>query len=320
MSLLSYPTSALVGATDLGRMATFLSALGMQARRVVELPASAAGALYGLDGPARLLELVTPGSDRTVRVVETPYDAEPFAPLRGGPYALDFFSSDVELTMAMMTAAGAHNVTGFVPCGLEPSMHPDAADWGKRYECLFQGPDELTLYITDVERSPNRYHSVLDADPDRVHSELIEICWVVDDLARERAFWTEEVGVSMDFHGYAENEAMVALMYHPEPTLLECINVVDAGLNTKVEFMGYPDQEIAMAPSWPLRGGLFGSVYWADDLDKVIEALPSARFGEAVRYDDPRDGWVRAVSATSPTGTRFEVRSPVGGPDSPLPR
>lgn len=248
--------------------------------------------------------------------METPHEAEPFAPLRGGPYALDFFSSDVELTMASVIAAGAHNVSGFVACGLEPSRHVDAANWGKRYECLFQGPDELTLYITDIERSPNRYHSVLDDDPDRVHSELIEICWVVDDLGRERAFWTEEVGVEMDFHGYAENQAMVELMYHPEPMLLECINIVDAGSNTKVEFMGYPDQTIDMVANWPLRGGLFGSLYWADDLDKVIDTLPSARFTDPICYQDPRDGWVHAVTAESPTGTRFEVRCRIDGPRS----
>lgn len=310
--VLTYPTSALVGSVDLGAQATFLSSFGMRPRRIVNIPAHAAAALYGLDGPTRRLEMVTPGSNRTIRIVETPHAAAPFRPLTAGPYGLDFFTTDPTTTMAMATAAGAHNATDYIEFGLEPSLHPEAADTPKSYENLFQGPDELTIYTTDIVKTVNHYPNLLDRDPELINSELIEICWVIQDMDSEQAFWEKEVGVDVVFECYAENAGMVELMHHPRPTLLRCINITDTERNTKIEFMSYPEETIDSLPTWPLRGGLFASVFWVPDLSIAIDALPSASFGSVVEYNDPQDGAVAAVSALSPGNVRFEIRSWIG--------
>ncbi|OBC01600.1 hypothetical protein A5784_17940 [Mycobacterium sp. 852013-50091_SCH5140682] len=306
---LSYPTSAVVGATDIGKMALFFGALGMRPRPMGSIGTDVASALYGLDHPVRQVEMITAGSDRTVRIVETPHQALPFTPLTGGPYGLDFFSNDVDTTMALVTAAGGHNATEFVNFGLEPSMHPEAATTPTSCENLLQGPDELGMYITDVTRTDNPRPSLLDRDPELMTSELIEICWVVADLERERNFWEQEVGVDVVFECYAENEGMVKLMRHPHPTLLRCINVSDDEAHTRIEFMSYPDETISTPPNWPLRGGLFASLFWVDDIAASMARLPSAEFGTVVTFTDPNDGPVTAVSAASPTGVRFEIRS-----------
>lgn len=306
---LSYPSSAVVGATDIGRMALFFGAFGMRPRSIGTVEAEAANALYGLDRPARQIEMITVGSDRTVRIVETPHPGLPFVPLTGGPYGLDFFSNDVDTTMALVTAAGGHNATEFVEFGLEPTKHPDAATTPTSCENLLQGPDELGMYITDVTRTAKPRPSLLDTKPELMTSELIEICWVVADLDREREFWEREVGVEVVFECYAENEGMVALMRHPHPTLLRCINVSDDEAHTRIEFMSYPEETITTSANWPLRGGLFASLFWVDDLTATIERLPSATFGTVVTFTDSNDGPVTAVSAVSPTGVRFEMRS-----------
>ncbi len=310
--VLTYPRSALVGSVDLGKQASFLASFGMRPRRITPVPAHVAAALYGLDAPTRQLEMVTPGSDRTVLIVETPHEAPPFAPLTAGPYALDFFTTDPATTMAMATAAGAHNITDYVEFGLEPSKHPDAASTPKSYENLFQGPDELTIYTTDINRTVNHYPNLLDEKPELINSELIEICWVVEDMDSEQAFWEKEVGVEVVFQCFAENAGMVELMYHPRPTLLRCINITDSSrTNTKIEFMSYPDETLATPPTWPLRGGLFASVFWTPALAPAIDALPSASFGEVVEFADAQGRPVHAVSALSPGNVRFEIRSRV---------
>jgi len=45
------------------------------------------------------------------------------------------------------------------------------------------------------------------------------------------------------------------------------------------------------------------------DLPAAMRELPSASFGDVARFDDPHDGPVEAVSAVSPSGVRFEIRS-----------
>ncbi|GAB3597461.1 hypothetical protein [Microbacterium tumbae] len=308
--VLTYPESAVVGATDLPAMALFLGALGMLPRPIREVDSDVARALYGLDAGTRELEMYTPGSDRRVRIVETPNAAIPFAPLVAAPYGLDFFSRDLDVTIGMVTAAGGHNFTELVGYGLEPSMHPDASGKSLNYEILFQGPDELTVYVTDVNKTDERYPTLLDDDPALVNSELVMLCWVTETPDREREFWEQEVGVDVVFDGYASNDGMVDLMYHPHPTLLRCINITDTERNTKIELMSYPDEEVEVQPVWPLRGGLFAGQFAVDDLSAAMAALPSATFGDVVEFSEGQTK-LRAVTALSPSRVRFELRETV---------
>lgn len=307
--VLQYPEYAVVGATDVPAMALFFSAFGMVPLRSATIPAEATAALYGASGPATQVIMHTPGSNRRVRIVSTDQPALPFQPLVAGPYGLDYFSRDLDVTIGMVKAAGGHNFTPLVGYGAEPTRHPDADPADKNYEILFQGPDELTVYVTDIDQSPKRYASLLDEDETLVNSELIMLCWVIGNTGdRERQFWEEEVGVDVVGDGYPDNADMVELMYHPRPTPTRCLNITDTGRNTKIEIMSYPEEEVATPPIWPLRGGLFAGGFSVPSVAAAIADLPSASFGEVVTFLDPDDGEITAVTGTSPAGVRFELR------------
>jgi hypothetical protein len=306
--VLGYPTTAVIGATDLSAMALFLSAFGMLPRAIRTIPADAAEALYGSPSSVRELEMYTPGSDRTIRIVETDVPALPFKPLVAGPYGLDFYSRDLDVTIGMVKAAGGHNFTELVGYPLEPTKHPEGDPDALNYEILFQGPDELTIYVTDLDLTPNHYPGLLDRDPELVNSELIMLCWVTGTPDRERDFWENEVGVTVLFDGYPSNDKMVDLMYHPRPTPTRCLNISDGKGNTKIELMSYAEEQIETPPTWPIRGGMFSGVFVVDNVEAAVAKLPSATFGEIVTFEQ-LGATVTATSGVSPSGVRFEMRS-----------
>lgn len=308
--VLQYPEYGIVGATDVAAMALFFSAFGMIPLRSSSIPAEATEALYGATGPATQVIMHTPGSNRRIRIVQTSNAALPFEPLVAGPYGLDYFSRDLDVTIGMVKAAGGHNFTPLVGYGSEPTKHPDADPHDKNYEILFQGPDELTVYVTDINQTPRRYASLLDADDTMINSELIMLCWVIGNTGDlERKFWEEEVGVDVVGDGYPDNADMVELMYHPRPTPTRCLNITDTERNTKIEIMSYPEEEVKVPQNWPLRGGLFAGGFSVSSVEAAIADLPSATFGQVVTFNDPDEGMVTAVTGTSPSGVRFELRS-----------
>jgi hypothetical protein len=304
-TVLTHPSAAVVGTTDLARTALFFGALGCVPLTAPDLTAAAAEALYGLSSAVRQTVLFTPGSDTTIRLVETPNAAPPFRALDRGAYGLDFFTRDLELTMRSVTAAGAHNLTALVPYGPERSITPDAPDFLNQ-EVLFQGPDEITIYVTDTTVSTNDWPTVLQQDPRRVNSEVVMLCWVVPDNDIERKFWEAEAGMAVVGDGFPDSDAMVDLMYHPRSTPLRCVNISDTGNGTKMELMSYPEEETTRRPEWPLAGGFHGAQFSVTDIHATIAQLPSATFGDIVAADQG-SGPQLAVSATSPGGVRFEL-------------
>jgi hypothetical protein len=303
--VLTHPTTAVVGGTDLGRAAAFFGAMGALPYSAPDLSACAAGALYGLDRPLRQIVLRTPGSATTVRLVETPNAAPPFRALDTGAYGLDIFTRDLDVTMSGVRATGGHNITPLVPYGPERTIQPDAPDFLNQ-EVLFQGPDEITVYITDTTVSTNEWPTILHTEPRQINSEIVMLCWVVPDNDVERAFWENEAQLVVVGDGYPDNDAMVKLMYHPRPTPLRCVNLSDAASGTKMELMSYPEEETTQRPEWPLVGGFHGAHFEVADLDNTMTALPSASFGEVVVADDG-EGERRAVTGVSPGGVRFEL-------------
>lgn len=304
------PEYAVIGATDVERMALFLASLGMHAGRRWEVDAVSAATLYGLSEATEVLEMASPFSSRRIRVVRSVNAAEPFAPLRSGPYGLDFFSRDIHTTVAMTRAAGGHNYTDLVPYGDEVELMGDkepgknAPDPEKvNYEILFQGPDELTVYVTDTARSENQSSPVLAEHPDVINSELIMACWVIEQPDRERRFWEGQAGYQTLYDGFAGNEAMVELMYHPRPTPLRCNVITGSPKGTQIELMSYPEEQLTPQSTWPLRGGLFAVGMQVDRLEDAIAALGAVSFSPVAT---PGDG-SRMVTGTTPAGVRIEL-------------
>ncbi|WP_309105102.1 hypothetical protein [Microbacterium sp.] len=311
--VLTHPTAAVVGTTDLAGAALFFSALGCVPWALPPLDRRSAYALYGLDDEARQLAMRSPRSETFIRLVETPHAAPPFRALDLGAYGLDFFTRDLALTMSAVERAGAHNITPLVPYGPERSITPDAEDFLNQ-EVLFQGPDEITVYITDVTVSTNHWPTMLAHD-ERINSELVMLCWVVDDNDVERQFWESEAGLVVVGDGYPDSEAMIELMYHPRSTPLRCVNISDAAGGTKMELMSYPEESgLPRREEWPLRGGFHGAQFVVDDVEEAVRSLPSATFGDVVEVTTDA-GTIAAVTGTSPGGARFELWE--GGHPSP---
>jgi catechol 2,3-dioxygenase-like lactoylglutathione lyase family enzyme len=299
---LGTPETAVLGATDLAATVAFLSIFGCVARTAPAVGGDAAQALYGVDGPLRQVVLETPGAVGRLRVVETPHAPQPFAPLRVGPYGLDFYASDVELSIALARATGAeatelveYAVHGAVMLSEEP-----------QFETRYVGPDALSVYVTDIAISGHVFPTVLDREPQRLHSEPNMLCWVVDDLDAARAFWTGEAGLEVVVDRFEGAEGMLDLMAHPYPTPLRTVNVADADRTRRIELMHYTEAEVDQRPSWPLHGGLHAAGFEVDDLDAAIAALPSARFEPPCIADDGR-GPARAAAGSAPGGVRFEL-------------
>jgi catechol 2,3-dioxygenase-like lactoylglutathione lyase family enzyme len=299
---LGVPETTVVGATDIHAMAAFFAVLGCEARPAPALDETAARALYGLDGPLRQIVLTTPGAGAPIRVVETPHAAAPFVPLVVGPYGVDFYATDVELSMGMARATGA-SVTELVEYDVrgEVMLSEDP-----QHETRYVGPEALSVFVSDIVSCGHRFPTLLDHEPGRLHSELNMLCWVVGDLDATADFWTREAGLQVVVDRYEGEEGMIDLMAHPEPTPLRTINVADADRTRRMEFMHYTEAATGSRPDWPLHGGLHAAGFSVDDLDATMAALPSARFEEPCRADQGA-GPVRAVAARAPGGVRFEL-------------
>jgi catechol 2,3-dioxygenase-like lactoylglutathione lyase family enzyme len=300
--VLGAPEVTVIGAADVDAMAAFLCVLGCEARPTPALDQAASLALYGLDAPLRQIVLATPGGGGTVRVVETPNAAAPFEPLVVGPYGVDFYATDVQLSMGLARATGAfvtelveYDVRGEVMLSTEP-----------QYETRYVGPEALSVFVSDILSCGHRFPTLLDDEPGRLHSELNMLCWVVGDLEATADFWTREAGLQVVVDRYEGEDGMIDLMAHPGPTPLRTINVADAARTRRLEFMHYTEAQTGSRPDWPLHGGLHAAGFVVDDLDATMAALPSATFEAPCEADDGA-GPVRAVAAAAPGGVRFEL-------------
>jgi catechol 2,3-dioxygenase-like lactoylglutathione lyase family enzyme len=198
-------------------------------------------------------------------------------------------------TGAYVTDLVEYDVRGEVMLSSEP-----------QYETRYVGPEALSVFVSDILSCGHRFPTLLDTEPDRLHSELNMLCWVVEDLDATAAFWTGEAGLRVVVDRFEGEDGMIELMAHPGHTPLRTINVADAGRTRRMEFMHYTEAEVATRPDWPLHGGLHAAGFVVDDLGGTMAALPSATF-EAPTVADAGSGAVRAVAGRAPGGVRFEL-------------
>jgi hypothetical protein len=301
------PRSTVIGATNPAATAAFLAIFGGQPVRVPTLDAASAHALYGTDAELSQIVIHEPGSDATIRIVETPNAAPLFQPLLAGPYGVDYYTRDLELSVAMLVQAGAKGLSpliGYtgVPTGRGPEITGHVTN-----EMLLRGPDELCVFLTDITQTSRPWPTLLSADLKRTHSELLQLCWVVEDMETERSFWVDEAGMTCVLDEVPELDQMQALMFTPGNSPLRCVHVTDAPGHHKIELMCYPEEAVGHRPHWPLRAGLHSAGFVVADLDVTRGLLPSAHFGDVVTADIG-EGPQRAVAATTPGGSmRFEL-------------
>lgn len=296
-AVLPSPTHVVVGASNLEASASFLAVFGFASLEEAVLPPRAARELYGIDGALLELRMAMPGADRGwVRLIETPHPPREFAAFDNRPFAIDLFSADVERSLHAATSAGfscspiANHVFGPITVR-EAEVH---------------GPDHLVLTLLETNA---RRPSLLDREPDRLHSEVHALVWSAQGIDSLLEFWTAVAGheVLSDFSwksrelgpllGVGERELEVRLAVWSDgeanPVRLEMI-----------EFLG---QEAASHPSLPLAAGLHAPAFSVPDLEAVLARLTGAEPGTIVELDTALHGPARAATAVAPGGLRFEL-------------
>lgn len=294
--ILGSPYEAVVGSRDSKGLAAFLAELSFESAGVGELSAEVAAALYGLAGPAEEQRLVVPGAATgSVRLVTTPEPPRAPGPFDGRPLAIDLYTRDMKRSMAVAESAGGHlgALVEYALGDLEVA------------EIEVTGPDGLIVVFIEVSR---RRPSVLDADRERLHSEVHSIVWAVPHAAEPLAFW---LGAGLETLVDAEIRGPIIskLMGLPKPDVpVRFILLCDGDHSpARFELIEFLDDDGPVTASWPLAAGLHAASFRADDLEAAMAALDGASFGEPVTIDSELHGQALAVSAQAPGGTRFEL-------------
>ena len=292
--MLSSPSHAVVGCSDPERTERFLSHFGFEGAPASELTAGAAAALYGLAGAASQRVLRTPGADAGwVRLVATPHPARHPGTYDARPIAIDLYTRDIHRSIEISREAGAE-IRDLVEYALGPIEV-------KEVEVV--GPDHLVVVFIEVNKLRP---SVLDRDPDRLHSEVHSVVFSVRSTDAALPFWTETAGLETLIDAKIEGPNISRLMDLPRDNVpvrftLMCDGDSNPARFELLEFFDDPGDE---QPTWPLAAGLHASGFTVEDLDQAIAGLEGAEFGAVGEVGDER-----AVSAVAPGGVRFELWS-----------
>ncbi len=295
--MLPSPRDVVIGASDMEHAEEFLTVFGFERASAAELPAGAARALYGLDAETDELMMVVPGAELgRLRLVATPNPQRRFAPFDARPFAIDLFSTDIEASVALAAQHGYHSspITDhqFGPVQIR--------------EVEITGPDRLI--VTLLQPSVGRRPSVLDEDPDRLHSEVHAFVWSDTGIDEPVEFW-QGCGLKKSMDAVLETPGMGALVGVPnEDVKLRLTVLDDADANPiRVEFVEFLDKPSTPQPSLPLAAGLHAPAFEVEDLEAARATTGGAEFGEVVAVDTAIHPGMRAATVVIPQGHRFEI-------------
>ncbi len=325
--MLSSPSHAVVGCTDLEETERFLGHFGLEGEPGAGLSAGAATALYGLDGPAAQRVLRTPGADRGwVRLVATPHAARHPGPYDARPIAIDFYTRDIERSIDVSRQAGAE-VRDLVEYALGPIEV-------KEVEVV--GPDHLVVVFIEVNMLRP---SVLDHDPDRLHSEVHAIVHSVQDTGAALPFWTEAADLQTLIDAPIEGPMISQLMGLPRENVPVRFTLMCDGDSrpARFELLQFVDDPGEQQPTLPLAAGLHAPGFTVADLDQAMAGLAPQKLEPSARLSGPthpcsesvamrnrlragaefgsvvKVGTAKAVSAMAPGRVRFELWQAVDG-------
>ncbi len=289
---------AVIGASDPDATAALLLALDFEVVADRMLPTAVADALYGLPATRELL-LTAGGRDAgAVRVVAAPAGTEPRDPYRRGGHALDLYTRDLAASCAAAGRAGAR--VGPLADYVFGPVHLRQAQG--------DGPDDVPIVFVELEQ---RLPSLLDDDPDRLHSELHSTVWSVDDLDTAIAYWRDAIGLQLRSTFPIADPAVPAFMGLPRPSTLRMAVLTgpDAAA-PRMELLAYDDEPGPAVPLLPLRAGATVPVVSSDDFDGVraraVEA--GARPGPTVEGPGRPGEVVRACVLVGPGELGCELR------------
>lgn len=295
--MLPSPRDVVVGATDPGRMVGFLELFGFGRVAEAPLPAAAAAALYGLEGPAAEILLTVPGADRgRVRVVATPHPCRSFAPFDPRPFAIDLFATDIEASVELARRNRFH-ASPVTTHRFGPAVI---------HEVEIHGPDGLV--VTLLQPNLGRRSSILDRDPGRLHSEVHAFVWSESELDRLLGFWQEH-GLAKLTDAVLDTPGLGALVGVPDEEVSMRLTVLaDAEARPiRVEFVDFIGRSGSRWPSLPLAGGLHAPAFEVDEIAAAAAALAPAAVGPGIEVDNAVHPEARAATVVTPGGQLVEI-------------
>jgi catechol 2,3-dioxygenase-like lactoylglutathione lyase family enzyme len=290
---------AVIGASDLALTVGFVTALGFEVADERELSGQQAADLYDLPNGTTEVVLVAPGATAgAVRVVATPLPHPAYDPYRRGGHALDLYTTDIARSMAVSAEAGAQ---------VGPLADYEFGPIRLR-QAQATGPDGVPWVFVEVG---HRLPSVLDREPDRLHSELHSTVWAVDDLDATTSWWTDVVGLDLRSRFPITEPAVPAFMGLPRPTTLAMsVLTGPAAAAPRFELLAYDDEPGTHLPVVPLVAGGTIPVLTCDDLGSTLDRI---RAGGGVPRTPVRAPGLQGASqlacvVAGPEGLGLELR------------
>jgi hypothetical protein len=291
--MLASPHHAVIGCSDLEVMTRYLAHFGQELRLEGELPEEAARKLYGLEGACRQRVLAAPGvTTGWLRLVGTPTPVPEVDPYDRGPLAIDFYTRNTARSLELVRQAGGrHGETVAYEVGPLEVEETDTL-----------GPDGLRIVFLQINRGRP---SLLDSDPERLHSELHSIVWTVPSMDTALAPWVDSGGLTLLNDARIEGPTISRLLGLPRPEVpIRFTLLADQEQNSaRLELIEFLEDEGEDRPTWPLAPGLHAAVFFVGDLDDAMEGLDAVELGTVVQIV----GGGRAVSGVAAGGVRFEL-------------
>ena len=301
--MLPSPSHAVIGCSDVQETAAFFRLYGFQGTATGILPQEAAAVLYGLNQEAEEMLLHVPGADLGyLRLVSTPNAERHFAALDNRAFAIDLFTTDITESIAISDAAGFDSspvaTHHFGPLTIQ--------------EVEIKGPDHVVLTLL---ATPTRRPSILDTEPDRLHSEVHALVWSAKDLDRLLPFWVEQAGHQKLTDAVFDSPEMGAVLGVPDRQIQARLAVFadEEARPIRLELIEFVGEPAADHPNFPLAAGLHAPALQVANLEKTCKQLQGAELGEVVSLDTPLHPNARAVTAQAPGNLRFELWQEGGG-------
>jgi catechol 2,3-dioxygenase-like lactoylglutathione lyase family enzyme len=172
-------------------------------------------------------------------------------------------------------------------------------------EAEVHGPDHLILTLLQVDK---RRPSLLDAEPDRLHSEVHSFVYSVREADRCIAFWQACGLKKVTDAPFGGTTLAIALGLPPREIRSRFVVFVDeADKPVRVQLLEFLGEGGELIPDWPLAGGLHAVAFEVEELEAACAALPTARFGDVVEYESAILGRARAVTGVGPGDQRFQI-------------
>jgi hypothetical protein len=295
--MLPSPRDVVVGASDMDRAAAFLGLFGFERLTSATLPADAARALYGLEAAADELLMGVPGAEfGRVRFVSTPHPPRSFAPFDARPFAIDLYSLDIEKSVVLASEHGYH---------CSPIADHQFGPVIIR-EVEVTGPDRLI--VTLLQMDIGRRSSILDSEPERLHSEVHAFVWSATELDGLLSFW-EERGLQKLIDAVLDTPGLGALVGVPDEEVSMRLTVFadEEARPIRVEFVEFLGKPSESHPSLPLAAGLHAPAFDVASLEEARVVLAPSEIAEEVAVDTELHPVSRAATVVTPGGQLFEI-------------